>query len=431
MELFGGWPSGSSGSPIVVKAEGHTDSTTRGVTAGTDSVIWQAASGNGALSWGVPNGVHHWRFKGIVFDGADYDQFGGSYITFNNNANNIEFRNNLFKNHARNKIGTVGDAVIGVLLSQASGTHPFIHNNRFHFNRFDYETAADGDGPSHFLYFQNDGNIVEFNDFTTQTPNHPKLAIQLFAKNTNTINDNVIRFNRFFGFGNTGSSSTVLMSARCNRNKVYGNEFFDCDRRAMDFRAGSGVVGTAADNVFAYNTIVNCSDGVYFATANNDEDFLRTIIKDNIAFDCDTAYTPGGTDTDASNNSFDGTDPEFTDPDNDDYSLSASTPSGITEGGTPLGSPYEDADFVGITRDPTSPSIGAHQFGELDPPEPPINVISSPAGFSTTKDTPVTTPVSVTDNNDPDLLAEVWLQADGNGTWDVDVSGGATSVENP
>ena len=420
------WPSGSSGSVITVQPETFTPDTTRGIPAGTSSVIWRT-TGGGALNFGVA-GAGYWSFRGIDFDATNITAATLNYIVHNYANNNIEFRNCKFSNRAQTS-GAITDH-IEYANSIAQTTL------RANSVRYCWFTNANAAATSHDIYCRSSGNIFEHNLFESGTRG---AAIQFFASNGAgyNIQQNTVRFNEFKDYGNFASNNAnILFSLNCSSNFVYGNLFYDSPTRiAIDFRGGSGISGDASGNVAAYNTIVNCLKGISVSTVVSG--FSGTIVKKNIAYDNGSSsadnYVDNGTATVESGNSFDGTDPVFTDSANDDYTLSAGSPAGLKANSVLAGSPYDDVDYVGATRDTTNPSIGAYEFDAAATPEPPINVVPNPAGFTTTVNTAVLMEgVTITDNNGTPLTNEAWLYADANGTFTaVDTSGGATSVGNP
>lgn len=411
------WATGTASNPYTVKAANHTDSTTRNVTAGTDVVLWRPTGGGGAINVVLPsNGTaSYWNWRGIVFDGSYVSTSSATaLISMNYGSNNFNFRNCRLQNN-----GLLSGSL--VLLVEFVYATTALLANKFHYCLFTGAAST----ASHHLYFRSNGNIVEYCDLTGSS----KWALQFFASNSSYITDNVVRFNRFYDIPNVNAASSggVFFSERTRRNYIYGNEFFNIEEVAVDLHGGSGISGTTDDNVVAYNTIHNCGLGVLISAAA----FTDTIVKNNLINDCTTPFTDSGTNTLDSNNRTDSLDPVWEDEGDYDFRLTASSPAGIVSGGIPLGSPYDDADALGIMRNASNPSIGAYQYGSPTPPNPPVNVY--PVGFSTIINTPVVlNTINVTEDNDPEVLGEVWLYADTGGTFtDVDVTGGATSVENP
>lgn len=423
------WSSGSSGSPYIVRPETFTADTTKGVPGGTTAVTFRPSSG-GAINFGVTS-ASYWSVRGITFD-LDNVSSGNAGISMNYNSSNNEFRNCKFLDHGANNIGG-GDLRVQAVELANSGNTSTLRNNAFRYCHFDYGDYSQDitRAVEHYFYIHSSGNIVEDNIFEGGTW-QPAILIQFFATNSHFINDNVVRRNIFRNVGSSlAISSCVLFSQRCNRNWVYDNLFHDMPtRRAIDFRGGSGITGTTADNVAAYNTIVGCLAGIHIAEAA----FTDTIIKKNIAYNNTTNYNDSGTSTSAAGNSFDGTNPVFTDLSGDDYTLSASSPAGLRAESTLVAvGDIDDVDITGATRDATEPSLGAYEYDAASTPEPPINVVPNPSGFTTNINTAVLMDgVTITDNNGTPLTIEAWLYADTGGTFtDVDTSGGATSVSNP
>ena len=407
------WGVGTASNHYTVMAENHTDSTTRDVTAGTDVVLWRPTGGSGAISVVLPSSAAYWDWRGIVFDGSYVStSSAAALISMNYNSNHFTFQNCRIQNNGL----LSGSLVLLVELVYASSA---LLSNAFRYCLFTGSAST----ASHHLYIRSCGNILEQCNLTGSS----KWALQFFASNTSFITDNVVRFNKFYTIPdvNASSSGGVFFSERCLRNLVYANEFWDIAETAIAFNGGSGVSGTTEDNVAAYNTIHNCGTGIRISAPA----FTNTIVKNNLINDCTTPYTDSGTSTDASNNQTDSLDPVWTDEGNHIFTLTASSPVEITAGGTPLGSPYEDADQAGVARNATTPSIGAYEYGTLTPPEPPINNVLVPGGFTVTVNVPtILSGLSVTDNNSPSpLLQECWLYLD-SGIWsDIDTSGGATS----
>jgi len=420
---LGGWPVGTGGSPITVRPVTFTADTTRGIPGGTSSVIWRTGGGSAVNMASV---AAFWNFYGIDFDATNLSVGTLTYISHNGGVNNIRFRNCTFSN--RGITSATPSAPSNYLIQHLEYSNNVastaLMNNTVEYCEFTNAASY----VSHDIYCRSSGNIFQNNDFHA---NHQRGAIQFFASNGAgyAINDNIVRFNYFRDYPDIGSNQAhVLFSLNCNRNLVYCNEHRDSTgRAAIDFRGGSGVSGAAANNAAYYNTVHNGAKGI----AITDSGFSTTKIKNNIAYACGASaadnYVDNGTSTDALTNGFDGTDPKFADAAGDDYTLGATSP--YLSGGTALGSPYDDADFLGVVRD--NRSYGAYEDDLGTTPVPPINVYPNPAGYTITKNVAtVLTGLSVTDNNSPSaLLTECWLSLEGtNATWTaVDTSGGATS----
>ena len=418
------WGSGSPGAPLTIRPETFTADTTRGVPGGTTSVIWKTASG-GALNFGV-TGPGYWSIRGIVFDADNY--LGNGYISFNYGAHDIEFRNNVFRNTGRLVASTPYAVMIEGANNNASTA---LLNNAFRYNEF----SATGTLPnevSHWVYWRSSGSVFEYNVWDGTYGG--ECAIQFFSKNGAgyNINNNIVRFNTFKNFSNfDDNNANVLFSLNCSNNYVYSNLFHDSPTRiAIDLRGGSGINGTADGNVIAYNTIVNCLRGISVGTSVTG--FTNTVVKKNIAYGngssaADNFVDNEGTTIDSAN-SFDGTNPQFTEAGSDNYTLSASTPAGLRAESTLVGTPFDDFDITGATRDAAEPSLGAYEYDAADTPEPPINVYANPGGYTIPKGaSTILTGLSVT--QEADLVVSCWLSLEGtNAIWtDVDTSEGGTS----
>ena len=413
------WGSGSPGSLYTIRPETFTADTTRGIPGGTTSVIWRT-TGGAAFNFGVA-GAGYWTIRGIEFDATNLTAGTINYINHNYGNNNIEFRNCKFSNRAQTS------AALVVHVDYANtGAQTTLRNNSVRYCWFTNAAAQ----ASHDIYCRSSGNVFEHNLFASNTQ---RAAIQFFASNGTGYNvqQNTVRFNEFKDYGDVGTNNgNVLFGENCSRNYVYCNLFHDSPTRyAIDFHGGSGISGDSSDNLAAYNTIYNCLRGIIVGSATTG--FTGTILKKNIAYSNGSTaahnlvYNCSG--TVKLGNSVDGTNPQFTDAGNDDYTLSASTPSGIRADSVLAGSPFDDVDYTGATRDATNPSMGAYEYDAASTPEPPINVFPNPGGYTVTKNTATNlTGLSVT--QDGSLTTECWLSLDGNATWtDVDTSGGATS----
>ena len=419
LTAYGGWHNGTGSSLITVEPVTYTADTTRGIPAGTSSAIWRVSGGGGALNM-TPN-VGYWSFRGIEFDATNQVRATAlAYISLNNGTNNVEFRNCWMSKRSN----TTNSLTQHIELAN-SGAGTGILNNAV---RYCLTSGADA-ACSHDFYFRSSGNVVEYNDFTGSQQYG---ALQFFSSTGAgfAINDNIVRFNWFHDYPNTGSNqSPVLFSLNANRNLVYGNIITNnLGRRGIDLRGGSGVSGAADGNVIAYNTITGGAEGINIVSSG----FTNTVVKNNIAYGNGASsafnYIDSGTTTDALTNGFDGTNPVFTDSGADDYTLGGASP--YLSGGTVLGSPFDDADYVGVVRD-SNRSYGVYETDAGTTPVPPINVYPNPSGYTVNKNAAtVLIGLSVTDSNSPSpLLTECWLSlADTNATWTaVDTSGGATS----
>lgn len=416
MAAFGGWKSGTLANPINIIAEGHTNSTTRGVSPGTSSVIWQPTGGGGALNISAPSNVGHINFNGFVFDASYLNvATAAACISLNNDAHDIHFRNCTMQN-----TNMISGANSGLMMEFSQGTGAIARNNSVQYCRIKDAHP----NSSHFIYLRSHGNFFLFNDFSGGA----KAAIQLFAGSSYSINDNVIAFNWFHDFPDTGiDQELVLLSAKCSRNLIHTNVFWDCPTRVgVSFAAGSGISGTSADNTAIHNTFRNMYSGVKIRPGSVGLDFLRTVVKNNLAYVStyqDYQVEGNGTDTVFLNNS-DGQDPLFTNPGADDFTLQAGSP--YKTSGMPLSAPYT-VDMNGVARPQNvNPSLGAYEYdsGGLVTLAP-VNV---PGQHDLTVNTPEVTPMQVTDDNDPALLTDVIIYLD-KGTWtDVDLSGGAMSI---
>ena len=413
------WGSGSPGSLYTIRPETFTADTTRGIPGGTTSVIWRT-TGGAAFNFGV-TGAGYWTIRGIDFDATNLTVGTIDYITHNYGNNNIEFRNCKFSNRAQ----TSAALVVHVNYANTGG-QTTLRNNSVRYCWFTNAAAQ----ASHDIYCRSSGNVFEHNLFASNTQ---RADIQFFASNGAgyNIQQNTVRFNEFADYGNVGSNnSNVLFGLNCSSNYVYCNLFHDSPTRmAIDFHGGSGVSGTADGNVVAYNTIHNCLNGIVVGSAQTG--FTNTVVKKNIAYGNGSSAADNFVDNEgttiASANSFDGTNPQFTEAGNDNYTLSASTPAGLRAESTLVGTPFDDFDITGATRDATEPSLGAYEYDAAATPEPPINVFPNPGGFTVTKNVAtVLSGLSVT--QDADLVTECWLSLNGNATWtDVDTSEGGTS----
>lgn len=425
------WASGTPSNRYYIEPESYTPANVYGPPGGTTSVIIKPSSGQ-AINMTLPVlGAQYISFRGLVFDGTNVVDDGTAVIAMNYLHKNIEFRNCTMKNHGRqNVLNGIGvRRKVSAMDFGVTNNSGILMNNQVRWCLFDYDSTLAGLGCEHYIYCHASGNTFENNRFTSQTANQPDIAIQFFATNTSVIDSNLVRFNQFDNLGNGHSSdAVVLFSERCNNNKVYSNVFYDCNRRTIDFRGGSGITGPTNDNEVVYNTIVNCDVGVIV----NSPGFSNTKIKNNIIYQCNTALTDLGTGTIKTHNSIDGTNPLFNNQGAKDFTLTISSPSSLRIGGSPAGSPQDDSDFVGAIRSPSTPSMGAYEYGTPASPGSPSNVYPNPGGYTIPALAPTVLPgLSVA--HDPLLVNECWLSLEGTGVVfsDIDTSGGATSVTAP
>lgn len=418
------WPSGTAGSPIIVRPETFTADTTRGIPAGTSSVIWRTGGGS-ALN--MPLGNAYINFYGIDFDATNLNTATYTYISHNGGTNHIRFRNCKFSNRGitSGASSLPGNYIIQHIEYSNNIQSSALLNNIIEFCEF--TNAASNS--SHDIYCRSNGNIIQYCDFHSNTQ---RSAIQYFSSNGAgyAINDNIVRFNYFRDYGNVGSNQAlILFSLNCNRNLIYANELRDSPTRiAIDYRGGSGITGPAVGNVAVYNTITNCLKGISIGTAVTG--FSGTVIKNNIAYDNGSSaadnFVDNEDDTVDSNNAFDGTDPVFVGSGDDPYALDAGSP--YLTSGVVVGSPYDDQDMLGLIRPQNiTPTLGAYEYDAALTPTPPVNVYANPGGYTVFLDTSTPLPVSVIDDNSPSpLYVRTSFRVNGGGTLTIDVSGGGS-----
>lgn len=148
--------------------------------------------------------------------------------------------------------------------------------------------------------------------------------------------------NIFYDWG----SAAVLNNRSSGTFRVYNNTIQNC---------GTGIQDTGAATLIAINNLF----------ASNTTDASGTFEAGTDANSTDNAsigytVTGGGNTNDVTSVTY-----NLTDEANDDFSLSATTPSSITTGGNDLDSdanlPITD-DIIGTARDANTPSIGAFEF---------------------------------------------------------------------
>ena len=419
MASYGGWPSGTAISRITVRPATFTAGITRGIPAGTSSVIWRT-SGGGAIN--MASAVAYWVFYGIDFDATNQDRaIANAYIALNYGANNNLFQNCNFSNRGQ----TSHSLVQHIELANTNPSTALLNNifRRCKFHNAHVEC-------SHDIYCRSSGNIFEYNDFAGAGK---YAAIQYFSKNSpdSPINDNIIRFNFVHGYPDAAPNNALFShSLNINRNLHYGNVVWDCPTRdAFYLQGGSGINGPAVGNSFVYNTVVNCKTGIKIRDEAFAYEFEDTIVKNNICYDNVTNMDLGSYSTNpiVSNNATDGTDPVFVGTGDDPYALDAGSP--YLTSGTVVGSPYDDQDMLGVIRPQTSttPTLGAYEYDAGLTPEPPTNQYANPGGYTIqVNEASVLPGLSVV--HEAGLVTACWLSLADNATWtDVDTSGGGTS----
>lgn len=420
------YANGSAGNPYYVQPETYTQDTTRGIPGGTSNVIWRPPGGSpSAINMAL--GKSYWTFRGIDFDGVNQTPFDHATLTpqtflvsLNNGTNNMLFRNCHFRNWK----------LVAVELANSSGGVGLL-NNQFIYNKFSHTGANNGE-VAHCHYWRSSGNVLAWNDFDGTGTTGWESCVQLFNPGTSTnvsTNDNAFHHNIIRNLPSYDDNNAVfLFSLNCKRNAIYNNLIYNCPAKiAVDLRGGSGVNGEASGNIVAYNTIVGCLKGVSVGTQSTG--FSGTVVKSNIAYDNGSSaadnYYNNGSGTDAGGNSFDNTDPKFTNAGAGNYSLNPATTT-IGTSGVAVGSPYDDGDMDGLARGLNGTyTPGAYEIDEGVTPIPTVNVYPNPSGISVTKNTPtVLTPsISVNDANTPSALftsVSFYINGGGTFTWSGD-----------
>lgn len=182
---------------------------------------------------------------------------------------------------------------------------------------------------------------------------------------TDPATGNVFRYNRIHDFTRNGGSGSpgILFSTQGSDNYVYCNLIYN-----LRFNS-EGIAGfnSPSGNKIWFNTIYNCIKyGIFIPSSCSNWE-----IRDNIMYENDIQnFLDQGVSTIKSNNSFDGTNPQFVNPGAGNFHLTVSTPGSIVNAGIAIptlvnGPPdYPESgplDFDGVFRD-NPPDIGAYEL---------------------------------------------------------------------
>lgn len=390
------WVSGSSGSRITIRAYGHTDTTTKGVSAGTDAVVIKPNSGNG---FGFnKNDAKYLTLAGFVLDGADSSD--SRAIAINNDANNLIFRNMEIKNTSADGIET----------STSNGTATTDRNNLFQYMYIhDCGTTHTGNA-KHGVYNRQRGNIFEYLDIANCDSGSFNFWYGTASESPRNSHDCIVRYCILrenmteYHFEQCG----IFVGPYMTNLKIHNNLIYRHRDKGISF--STLTTSISSGHKIYNNTIGDIGNGVTgngeYGVGITSDKYSDIAIKNNLFFDCagGSIYDPYGIAT-TSNNFLDTEDPNFngyTQGSAWDLTLTGSTPAAILTGGADLGSEYYD-DFAGNTRSGTF-SMGAYA-NEVAVPDPPLDpVILYPTPLSVTKNTnKLLTDIQAQDNNDPDV----------------------------
>lgn len=398
------WVSGSSGSHITIRAFGHTDTTTKGVSAGTDAVVIKPNSGS-CVSYNK-NDFKYVDFSGLVLDGANAADSRG--ISANNDANNITWRNFVVMNIAHDGLegstsngSATTDRVLVFMYGSVSNCGT-LHSGVDKHGCYWRSRGAIFD---HLDVFNNDVSGFQFYNSGTSA----RYAHNCIVRHC-IIRDNATEYH--------GQQVGISIGPNMDNFKCHNNLIYNHRDAGIDL---STLAGNSTDHKIYNNTIVDIGNG-----GGNGKNGIRAAVtghsgvqvKNNLIWDTvgDAIVDTYGLLT-TSNNWLATSNPNFTGYTRGsawDLTLSGSTPGTILTGGLDLGSEYYD-DFAGTTRSGTF-SIGAYASGIApDPPEDPV--LTFPAPFLVTVNTPkLLDGFGIADINDPDV---------GNYTFDAAVTEGA------
>lgn len=390
---FGGnaWPQGSAGNIITIKAHGSTETTTKGVSAGTDAVVIQPSGGH-CFGFNTTN-LGYYRIEGLVMDGVN----GGSVaagMSFNNGANNFIVSNCEIKN-------IPDDGLEGA----SSGSWTTDRNMLFQYLYIHNCGTLHTSPGKHGVYWRSRNAIFHACDIS----NCDVSCIQFYNSGTSVkyahnciVRYCILRDNQTdYLFQQVG----LAVGPNMDNLKIHNNLIYAHRDAGIDFATESGGnTGTLIYN----NTIVDIGN-----SGGNGRNGIRATftghtgckVKNNLIWDTvgssivDTygLFETANNWTATSNPNFTG----YTRGSAWDLTLSGSTPETILTGGLDLGSEYYD-DFAGVTRAGTF-SIGAYASGVApDPPEDPVLIF--PAPFLVTINTSKHLDgFGIADINDPDV----------------------------
>lgn len=384
------WVSGTSGSRITIRAFGHTDTDTKGVSVGTEAVVIKPTSGN-CLGFNK-NDAKYITMAGFVLDGANSSTSRG--LAVNNDGNNLIFRNMEIKDTAEDGIET----------SIGNGSATTDRNNLFQYMYIHNAGTLHSGNAKHGIYTRQRGNTFEYLDIATCDSGSIQVYYGIASVNARNPHNTTIRYCILrdnmteYHFQQGGLFiGPYMTNLKFHNNLIYRHR--DC---GIDCSSGNG---SSTDHKIYNNTICDIGNGV----TGNGEQGIRILtnaysgeIKNNVIYDVGGSAIEDSFGVMTKSNNFLNTEnPNFngyTQGSAWDFTLTETTPASILTGGADLGSEYYD-DFAGNTRSGTF-SMGAYA-NEVAVPEPPLNpVILYPTPLSVTTDTiKLLVDIQVQDNN--------------------------------
>ena len=224
--------------------------------------------------------------------------------------------------------------------------------------------CGDAGDDCYFAYIGSSNNVLDGNDISGMQ----REGIQLYPA-TAEPTGNIIRNNRIHGLrAGSGPYGDAIVNAGIN-TEIYNNVIYDLGTSG----AFSGIVayyGSRGSQV-RFNTVYRASlVGIHVADGSGH------VVEGNVAYDTPTNFQNDvGAGAVAGLNSFDGTDPRFTNPQAADFTLQKDSPLVDAAGASTSAPP----DAAGTPRPQgAAADIGAFETPGTTPPTPPVNGLTPP-----------------------------------------------------
>jgi len=299
----------------------------------------------------------------IEFDGINLDSrgvHGGMRVeeTANAHPHHIRFQNAEVLGGPDGSVDGL-QGPIAIILSASV-------NNSIGSNEFRNLTIHGGGDPGDMyygFYINSNSNLIEGNNIYDVAG----AAIQIYSSYGTSTNNNIVRNNVIHDISRSMDNRTYgIILASGSGNLAYNNVIYN-----LSLTQAVGIRSYSNANQIYNNTIYNVTGwGI-----QTQPEATNTVVRNNVAYRNGTNFFDAGSGTVASNNSFDGTNPQFANPTGGDFHLQSG--SALRDTGVTLSTVSVDVDGVPRPQG-SSYDIGAYEFRTTSTgggaPAPPTGV---------------------------------------------------------